>query len=69
MLARKDLARAVLLAAACAYALARLRFRRHKVLLGLIAIGSMVPIQIGLGPLFNTMLTLNLLDSCIPPFC
>lgn len=53
----------LLLAAACAFALARLRFRWHKGLLAFIAIGSMVPIQIGLGPLFNTMLTLDLLDS------
>lgn len=53
----------LLLAAACAYALARIRFKRHRVILGLIAIGSMVPIQIGLGPLFNTMLSLDLLNS------
>ncbi|MFT4156856.1 MAG: carbohydrate ABC transporter permease [Microbacterium sp.] len=53
----------LLLAAACAFALSRLRFRFNKVALMLIAIGSMVPIQIGLGPLFNTMLTLNMLDS------
>ncbi|WP_226996734.1 carbohydrate ABC transporter permease [Tessaracoccus aquimaris] len=53
----------LLLSAACAFALARLRFRRSKALLGFIAIGSMVPVQIGLGPLFNTMLTLDLLDS------
>lgn len=53
----------LLLAAACAYALARLRFRFHRVTLMVIAIGSMVPIQIALGPLFNTMLTLNMLDS------
>lgn len=51
------------LAAAAAFALARLRFRSHRLLLGLIAIGSMVPIQVGLGPLFSTMLGLGLLDS------
>lgn len=53
----------LLLAAACAYALARIRFRAHRITLMVIAIGSMVPIQIALGPLFNTMLTLNMLDS------
>lgn len=53
----------LLFAAACAFALSRLRFRGSKALLGFIAIGSMVPIQIGLGPLFNTMLNLDLLDS------
>lgn len=51
------------LAAAASFAIARLRFRRHRLLLGLIAVGSMVPIQVGLGPLFSTMLSLGLLDS------
>jgi raffinose/stachyose/melibiose transport system permease protein len=53
----------LLLAAAAAFALARLPFRRHKVVLALFVVGSMVPIQVALGPLFNTMLTLDLLDS------
>ncbi|MDR1188473.1 MAG: carbohydrate ABC transporter permease [Bifidobacteriaceae bacterium] len=51
------------LAALAAFAIARIRFRRHKLALGLFAAGAMVPIQIGLGPLFSTMLNLNLLDS------
>lgn len=51
------------LAAACAFALARIPFRRSRLLLGFIAVGAMIPIQIGLGPLFNTMLSLDLLDS------
>lgn len=51
------------IAAAAAFALARIRFRGGRVLLMVIAVGSMVPIQIGLGPLFNTMLDLKLLDS------
>lgn len=51
------------LAAAAAFAIARLRFRWHRLVLGLIAIGSMVPIQIALGPLFSTMVSLGLLDS------
>lgn len=53
----------LLLAAATAYALARIRFRFSKAVLCLFAIGSMVPIQVGLGPLFNTMLSLDLLDD------
>jgi raffinose/stachyose/melibiose transport system permease protein len=53
----------LLTAAASAYALARIRFRGSRLLLMVIAIGSMVPIQIGLGSLFNTMLGLDLLDS------
>lgn len=53
----------LLLSAATAFALGRLRFRRHKLVLGVFAIGSMVPIQVGLGTLFGTMLTLDLLDS------
>lgn len=55
----------LLLAAAAGFALARIKFKGGKILLGVIAIGSMVPIQIGLGPLFNTMLSLDLLDSKI----
>lgn len=51
------------LAAAAAFAIARIRFRAHRLVLALIAVGSMVPIQIALGPLFNTMLGLNMLNS------
>ncbi|MFB7883612.1 carbohydrate ABC transporter permease [Microbacterium sp. NPDC056057] len=51
------------IAAAAAYALARIRFRGGRTVLMVIAIGSMVPVQIGLGPLFSTMLNLGLLDS------
>lgn len=53
----------LLLSAATAFALGRLRFRRHKLVLGIFAVGSMVPIQVGLGTLFGTMLSLDLLDS------
>jgi raffinose/stachyose/melibiose transport system permease protein len=53
----------LLLAAAAAYAIARIRFRGSRIMLALVAVGSMVPIQIGLGPLFSTMLSLDLLDS------
>ena len=53
----------LLLAAAAAFAIARIRPRGSRILLALIAVGSMVPIQIGLGPLFNTMLNLDLLNN------
>ncbi|MDN4491648.1 carbohydrate ABC transporter permease [Demequina sp. SYSU T00068] len=53
----------LLLAAAVAFAIARIRFRGSRALLAFIAVGSMVPIQIGLGPLFNTMLSLDLLNN------
>lgn len=53
----------LLLSAAAAFAIARMRFRFHRAVLALIAVGSMVPIQIALGPLFSTMLSLDLLDS------
>lgn len=55
----------LLLAAAASFAIARLRFRANRLLLAVIAIGAMVPIQIALGPLFTTMLSLDLLDSRI----
>lgn len=55
----------LLLAAMTAFALARIRFRAHRAVLAVVAVGSMVPIQIGLGPLFNTMLSLDLLDTRI----
>lgn len=51
------------IAAAAAFALSRIRFRGARILLALIAIGSMIPVQIGLGPLFSTMLSTHLLDS------
>lgn len=53
----------LVISAAAAYAIARMRFRFHRAVLALIAVGSMVPIQIALGPLFSTMLSLDLLDS------
>lgn len=53
----------LLLAALAAYALARIKPLGARLLVVIFAIGSMVPIQIGLGPLFQTMLKLNLLDS------
>lgn len=53
----------ILIAAMAAFALSRIRFRGSRTMLLLIAVGAMVPIQIGLGPLFNTMYGLGLLNS------
>lgn len=53
----------LLLAALAAFAVARIRFGVNKLALGLFAVGSMVPIQVGLGTLFSTMLGLDLLDT------
>lgn len=53
----------LLLAALAAYALARIKPLGARLLVVVFAIGSMVPIQIGLGPLFQTMLKLDLLDT------
>ncbi len=53
----------LLLAALAAYALARIKPLGARFLVAVFAVGSMVPIQIGLGPLFQIMLKLNLLDS------
>lgn len=49
--------------AAAAFALSRIRFRFNKLLLGAFALGSMVPIQVALGPLFKTILSLGLLNT------
>ncbi len=51
------------LAAMAAFALSRLRFRWQQLLLGVIALGTLIPVQVALGPLFSTMLSLNLLNT------
>jgi raffinose/stachyose/melibiose transport system permease protein len=53
----------LLLAALAAYALARIKPVGAKLAVALFAVGSMVPIQIGLGPLFQIMLRLDLLNT------
>jgi raffinose/stachyose/melibiose transport system permease protein len=53
----------LLLAALAAFALARLRYRHTKLVLGLFVVGSMVPVQVALGPLFSIMLETGLLNS------
>jgi len=51
------------IAAAAAFALSRIRFKYDTLVLGAFALGSMVPIQVALGPLFKTILDLGLLNN------
>jgi raffinose/stachyose/melibiose transport system permease protein len=51
------------ISALAAFAMSRLRFRWQKVLLGVVALGSLIPVQVALGPLFSTMLNLGLLNT------
>jgi raffinose/stachyose/melibiose transport system permease protein len=53
----------LLVSSAAAYAIARLRFRRRRVLLIVLTLGAMVPVQVALAPMFTTMSSLNLLNS------
>ena len=51
------------LSSMAAFALARLNLKRGTVILMIIAIGSMIPIQIALGPLFGIINQLDLLNT------
>ncbi|MET0716318.1 MAG: carbohydrate ABC transporter permease, partial [Mycetocola sp.] len=53
------------ISAAAAYALARMRFRRQRLLMGVIAMGAMVPIQVAIAPLFQVINGLDLLSTHI----
>lgn len=53
----------LLVSSLAAFALTRIRFRFRRVLLGVIALGALVPIQVALAPLFTIMLELDLLNS------
>jgi len=53
------------ISAAAAFALARIRFRRHRLVLAAIAIGSMVPIQAVIAPLFQIINGAGLLSTDI----
>lgn len=55
----------LLISALAAFALARIRFRRNRVLLAVIAIGSMVPIQVAIAPLFQVISNAGLLNTSI----
>ncbi|MEU6646857.1 carbohydrate ABC transporter permease [Saccharomonospora sp. NPDC046836] len=49
--------------AMAAFALSRLRFRFQGTLLAVIALGAMVPVQVAIAPLFQTILNLGLLNT------
>ncbi|WP_205752026.1 carbohydrate ABC transporter permease [Cryptosporangium phraense] len=51
------------ISAAAAFAIARLRFKRHRALLIVLTLGAMVPVQVALAPMFTTLGSLNLLNS------
>ncbi|MCL3777324.1 MULTISPECIES: carbohydrate ABC transporter permease [unclassified Actinomyces] len=51
------------LATLAAYALARIRMRHHKLLVAFFAVGSMVPIQVALGPMFQLLFKAGMLDT------
>ncbi|MEU4226929.1 carbohydrate ABC transporter permease [Nonomuraea sp. NPDC026600] len=53
----------LLVSAAAAFAIARLRFKRHRALLIVITLGSMVPVQVALAPMFTTLSSMGLLNS------
>ena len=53
----------LLISSLSAFALARLKLKRSSFVLGVFVIGSMIPIQIGLGPLFGMINDLNLLNN------
>jgi raffinose/stachyose/melibiose transport system permease protein len=55
----------LLISALAAFALARIRFKRSRVLLAVIAIGSMVPIQVAIAPLFQVISNAGLLNASI----
>lgn len=53
----------LLISAAAAFAIARLRFKRYRVVLIVIALGAMVPVQVAIAPMFTTLSSLGLLNS------
>ncbi|WAH98535.1 carbohydrate ABC transporter permease [Arthrobacter sp. MMS18-M83] len=55
----------LLISAAAAFALSRIKFKYSRALLAAFAMGSMVPIQVALGPLFRVILDLGLLNNPI----
>lgn len=53
------------ISASAAFALARIRFRRSRILLAVIALGAMVPIQVAIAPLFQIINSAGLLNTNI----
>ena len=51
------------ISALAAFSLARLKLKWQRALLGVITLGALIPVQVALGPLFSTMLKLNLLNT------
>jgi raffinose/stachyose/melibiose transport system permease protein len=51
------------ISALAAFSLSRLKFKWQRGLLGVIALGALIPVQVALGPLFSTMLNVGLLNS------
>lgn len=55
----------LLVASLAAFAISRLRLPYPKIILGFFVLGTMIPIQVALGPLFHIILKLNLLNTKI----
>ena len=53
----------LLISALCAFAMARLRFPSRRLLLAVVAVGTMVPIQVVIAPVFRIVLGLGLLNQ------
>jgi raffinose/stachyose/melibiose transport system permease protein len=53
----------LLISALAAFAFTRLKFPRREVLFAILIIGTMIPVQVALGPLFRLMLSLGLLNT------
>lgn len=53
----------IFIASMAAFALTRLRFRYQRLLLLAVVLGSMIPIQVALGPIFRIILNLRLLST------
>ena len=53
----------IFIASMAAFALTRLHFRYQRVLLLVVVLGSMIPIQVALGPIFRIILNLGLLST------
>jgi len=53
----------IFIASLAAFAFSRLRFRRRKALLMLVVMGTMIPVQVALGPIFHLILDMGLLNT------
>lgn len=55
----------LLISASAAFAIARIRFRRNRLLLAAMAMGAMIPIQVAIAPLFQIINSMGLLNTHI----